>query len=255
MNKLIINAMAVVIAAPVTSLYAQYQWGFANVSMNYLDWSTSTTHKSGKVSHKDDFAYIELEGGAGYHWGELYGFFDLENPLNKREDKQGDHQRYAFKTVGRYYLNDSGFNLHGQVYGIYSLPGDNKNFHELNGIYGFGYNMSIGMLWLKPFIALHYVDQTYYSGNNGYVAGWVAGYDFSAWNERFSITHWNEVELNRAHQYSVGNGSKNGINGAMAIWWTPVKQVTTGIQYRYARNKLGEDFLQNGIIYSVKYNF
>ncbi|WP_038930261.1 outer membrane protein OmpK, partial [Yersinia pestis] len=45
------------------------------------------------------------------------------------------------------------------------------------------------------------------------------------------------------------------INGAIALWWTPVKPLTTGIQYRYAYKKLGEDFLQDGIVYSIKYNF
>ncbi len=254
MYKIIIQLMVFLFFFSVPS-HAQYQWGFANISINYLDWTRSTTHKSGGLSHKDDFAYIELEGGAGYDWGELYGFLDLENPFNKKNDKLGDNQRYVFKTVGRYYLGNSGFNLHGQVYGLYSLPGDNRNFHEVNGMYGLGYNATFDSLWLKPFVALHYVDQTYYSGHNGYVIGWVGGYDFTAWNEKFSITNWNEMEFDRAQKYGAGNGGSSGVNGAVAVWWTPVKQFTTGIQYRYAANKLGENFLQNGIIYSIKYNF
>ena len=30
--------------------------------------------------------------------------------------------------------------------------------------YGIGYNTQLADIWFKPFIALHYVDQTYYSG-------------------------------------------------------------------------------------------
>lgn len=255
MRKILIGTAALATVTLAPSVQAEYQWGFGNVSLNYLDWTRSTTHKSGDSSHKDDFAYIELESGAGFSWGEIYGFFDLENPFNSKTAQPGDNQRYTFKTTGRYYLGDSGFNLYGHVYGTYSLPGDNRNFHEVNTLYGIGYNAAFDALWLKPFVALHYVDQTYYSGNNGYVVGWVAGYDFTAFDEKFSITNWNELEFNRAEAYAAGNGGKNGINGAIALWWTPVKQLTTGIQYRYAYKKLGEDFLQDGIVYSIKYNF
>ncbi|WP_436405626.1 outer membrane protein OmpK, partial [Escherichia coli] len=38
-----------------------------------------TTEKSSTKSHKDDFGYLELEGGANFSWGEMYGFFDWEN--------------------------------------------------------------------------------------------------------------------------------------------------------------------------------
>ncbi len=235
--------------------YAEYQGGFANISMNYLDWTSHTTHKSGQTSHKDDFAYLELEGGAGFNWGELYGFFDLENAFNNQHAEPGDNQRYTFKTTGRFYLADTGFNLYGHVYGTYSLPGTahGGNFHEVNTLYGIGYNTDFAGVWFKPFVALHYVDQTFYSGNNGYVVGWVAGYDFQLWEEKFSITNWNEIELNRNERY--GNGGRNGTNGAIALWWTPHQSFTTGIQYRYADHKLGEDFWQDGIVYTIKYNF
>lgn len=245
---------ALIAATAAFSAQAEYQWGFANVSMNYLDWTPHTTHKSGNSTHKDDFVYLELEGGAGFSWGELYSFFDLENAFNSKNDSDaGDNQRYTFKTTARIYLGDTGFNAYGHVYGTYSLPGNGGNFHEVNTLYGIGYNTDFHGLWFKPFAALHYVDQTFYSGNNGYVLGWVAGYDFNLWNEKFSITNWNEVELNRNDRY--GNGGRDGVNGALALWWTPVPSVTTGIQYRYADNKLGEDFYQQAVVYSIKYNF
>ncbi|EOF5082129.1 hypothetical protein ACK1W2_003681, partial [Salmonella enterica] len=37
--------------------------------------------------------------------------------------------------------------------------------------------------------------------------------------------------------------------------WNATPHLTAGVQYRYADNKLGESFLQDGIIYSIKYLF
>lgn len=61
------------------------------------------------------------------------------------------------------------------------------------------------------------------------------------------------MEFDRDKNY--GNGGRNGINGAIAFWWHATDSITTGVQYRYAHNKLGEDFLQDGVVYSLKYNF
>ncbi|HBB1148496.1 TPA: hypothetical protein J0860_002303, partial [Escherichia coli] len=54
---------------------------------------------------------------------------------------------------------------------------------------------------------------------------------------------------------AAGNGGKEGLNGAVALWWNATSHITTGIQYRYADDKLGEDFYQDAIIYSIKFNF
>ncbi|UGA39833.1 hypothetical protein JOS77_10770 [Chromobacterium haemolyticum] len=48
---------------------------------------------------------------------------------------------------------------------------------------------------------------------------------------------------------------RTGQNGAIGLWWTPVKSMTAGLQYRYAVNKLGVAGNENAIIYSLKYNF
>ncbi|OAT48570.1 putative exported protein [Proteus hauseri ATCC 700826] len=252
-----IKETSLFVIATIFSLSAQanYLGGFASSSINYLDWTQHTTHKTGNTTHKDDFAYLELEGGVNFSWGEFYGFFDLENPFNRRITQPGHNQRYATKTTGRIYLGKSNFNLYGHVYGVWSLPSQKYggNFHEINTLYGIGYNTQFANLWFKPFIAFHYVDQTFYSGNNGYVAGWVAGYDFSLYQQKFSLTNWHEMEFNRNKNY--GNGGKNGFNGALAFWWHVTPSITTGVQYRYAYKKLGENFLQDGIVYSLKYNF
>ncbi|PVP81993.1 hypothetical protein C4706_21835, partial [Salmonella enterica subsp. enterica serovar Javiana] len=59
----------------------------------------------------------------------------------------------------------------------------------------------------------------------------------------------------RDASYAAGNGGKDGINGTVALWWNATPHLTAGVQYRYADNKLGESFLQDGIIYSIKYLF
>ena len=239
-------------AVPATQ--AEFKGGFADIGLHYLDWTSRTTHRTSEKSHKDDFAYLELEGGANFTWGEMYGFFDLENPLNSRHDKPGSEQRYTFKNTNRIYLGDTGLNLYLHVYGTYGYPNAN-NFHDVMGLYGLGYNYAANGFWFKPFIAKRYTDQTYYTGNNGYVAGWVAGYSFSLWGEKLMLTNWNEYEFDRAATYAAGNGGKDGLNGAVALWWNAAPHLTAGVQYPYAKNKLGETFLQDGIIYSLKYQF
>ena len=74
-------------------------------------------------------------------------------------------------------------------------------------------------------------------------------------SEKFTLTNWNEYEFDRDATYAAGNGGKEGLNGAVALWWNATSHITTGIQYRYADDKLGEDFYQDAIIYSIKFNF
>ena len=254
MNKTLINlSFAAALVLPHT-VQAEFKGGFANLGLHYLDWTSRTTEKSGNKSHKDDFGYLELEGGANFSWGEMYGFFDWENFYNGRHDKPGSEQRYTFKNTNRIYLGDTGLNLYLHAYGTYGSP-DRVNFHDDMFLYGLGYNFTGNGYWFKPFFAKRYTDQTYYSGDNGYVLGWVAGYSFMLGSEKFTLTNWNEYEFDRAATYAAGNGGKDGLNGAVALWWNATPHLTAGVQYRYAKNKLGETFLQDGIIYSLKYQF
>ncbi|MDL4863437.1 outer membrane protein OmpK, partial [Halomonas elongata] len=72
------------------------QWSFANVSVNYLDWSDGTQQRTANNAAKGDFFYLELEGGLGFDWGEFYGFYDFENPQNDTlEDDTRDNRRSA----------------------------------------------------------------------------------------------------------------------------------------------------------------
>ena len=69
-----------------------FTWGDVNV--NYLDWTDGTVRRGGGAY--DDFWYLELEGGAGWDWGELYFFTDWENPGKGFDaDKAPDDSRWV----------------------------------------------------------------------------------------------------------------------------------------------------------------
>ena len=224
-------------------------WSFADISVNHLDWSNGTTKRSG--GFKKDFTFVEVEGGVGFNWGEFYGFYDIENPTNSRDRTDGKDRRIATKGTFHYYLGDSPFSVYSQVYHFNS-----KGFYETNSVVGLGYrfNHESG-LWVKPWFGGHYVDSDKgYSGTNGFMAGWVLGYNFQAMDQNFAITNWHEMEFKRAKQYKAANGNF-GINGAAALWWNATQHISAGVQYRYADNKLGQDSNSNAMIYTAKYNF
>lgn len=222
--------------------FAEYQWGFGNLSLNYLDWNKTTEAKS----VKRDFAYLELEGGGQFNWGEIYGFFDLENFV-----KDGDKVRTASKGTLRYYLGQTHFNIYAHVYNF-----DMAGFSEQNRILGFGYNLGGDGWWFKPFLGVHQVSQTYFNGMNGYMAGWILGYAFKMKDQSFLVTNWHEIEFARKDTYTTANGNKShSFNGALGLWWNLDPIVTLGLQWRYAVDKLGTAGEMNAGIASVKYNF
>ncbi|MBX2996338.1 MAG: hypothetical protein KF681_16070 [Bdellovibrionaceae bacterium] len=222
--------------------HADYQWGFGNISLNHLDWSQGTEDKS----TKKDFTYLEIEGGAQHTWGELYGFFDIENV-----GKTGDDVRTASKANLRYYLGQTGFSVYAHAYAFSAL-----GFSEQNRVLGLGYQVG-GEGWsFKPFLGFHDVSQTYFSGSNGYMGGWVLIYIFKIKGHEFMFADWHEYEFDRKEAYAAGNGaSKVSHNGAASIWWTAVKEMSLGLQYRYAQDKLGTPGSQSAVISTIRYNF
>lgn len=78
---------------------------------------------------------------------------------------------------------------------------------------------------------------------------WVLNYDFTSFGEKLSLGQWHEIELDRK------DNDKTGVNGAVSLWWNINDKITTGLQYRYADNKLGNNTYQSATIYSLKYNF
>lgn len=244
--KLLRNAtIALASLTAAASASADYLYGFGNVSVSYLDW----TSKTEKNTTHEDFAYLEVEGGAGFSWGEVYGFIDLENPTKSNRDGR----RVAMKGNTRINLGDSGLNVFAQIYDL-----STHGFNEQNRFVGFGYNFTGDNYFLKPVLALHNAQTSGFSGSNGYMLGWVAGYNFSAMGQDFMVTNWHEIEFNRASDYlrnAKGEAEKTGQNGGLALWWNATDSITAGLQYRYADDKLGNATYQDGVIYTLKYNF
>ena len=247
-------AAAIIAAGFSTTASADYQYGFGNVSINYLDWSSGTESRA----KKKDFMFLELEGGAGFSWGEVYGFFDLENPHKNNSDSNG--RRTAMKGTIRYNLGNTGFNIYGHIYDLNSA-----GFDEQNRLIGLGFNYQNANFFWKPFLAINNTDTSGdFSGFNGYVAGWVLGYGFKLAGQDFMFSNWHEYEFDRDKEYHMnmgangpiaGTGTKSGFNGAAALWWNANEKITAGIQYRYADDKLGSNSYQNGLVYTLKYNF
>jgi len=221
---------------------AEYQWGFGDVSVNYLDWGRGTENKSTKT----DFTYVELEGGAQHTWGDLYGFFDIENV-----GKTGGEVRTASKAAINFYLGNTKFGLYAHQYTFSSL-----GFAEQNRVIGFGYLWAGDGWWFKPFLGFHDVSQTFYSGSNGYMGGWVFGYNFTAFKQRFFLADWHEIEFNRNEAYAAGNGGRrSSTNGALSIWWSYDANLSIGQQWRYATDKLGTGGDMAAWISTLKYSY
>lgn len=228
-------------------------WSFANVSLNYLDWSQGTQDRSGKK----DFGYVEFEGGMGGNWGDVYGFLDIENPMNDaRETDPRDNRRYAGKVVGRYNLTSvagAPVQLYAHVYDAR----EHNGFFTQNRVLGLGTSLTFGSLTIKPFAGAHNQLDSFGvgSGRNGYMVGYTLLYPFQLFGQSMMASQWHETELAREDKFTGAYKSKTGNNGAVALWWTPTKLFTAGIQYRYADQKLGSSGYQNAIIYTTKYNF
>ncbi len=62
-KHLLTLTLSSILAIPVVS-HAEFKGGFADIGVHYLDWTSRTTEKSSTKSHKDDFGYLEFEGGA-----------------------------------------------------------------------------------------------------------------------------------------------------------------------------------------------
>ncbi|WP_163577173.1 outer membrane protein OmpK [Halomonas faecis] len=237
------------------------QWSFANVSVNYLDWSSGTERRTADNAAKSDFFYLELEGGLGYEWGEFYGFFDVENPGNDQFDEASggkDNFRTAGKVTSHLYLGESPFSVYAHLYDFRDYGYD---LREQDQVLGLGYRHTFASgLWFKPFLGAARVQSDGYTGMNGFMAGWVAGYDFTAFGQEFSVTNWHEQTFGRdddylAKNYVGGKADSVGTNGALSLWWHPHDRITTGVQYRYSDEKLGAPGqYQNAMIYTLKLN-
>ncbi|MDN3653520.1 outer membrane protein OmpK [Thalassotalea ponticola] len=267
-HPLITLALSLSLATPAVN--AEQLYGFADFSINFLDWTEKAEDRTdpdigGFGGPKEDFFYIEVEGGAGFDWGDLYGFFDVENPNNSRNYGQfsedagaTDGFRYAMKGSIAVNIGQSNWNYYSH---FYSFSEASNGFFDQNFVLGVSYDVYTDWgFWMKPFIGLHIENQTFTgSGANGYMFGWVLGYDFTIGEQKFAITQWHETEFARRDQFR-SNGTdyrlnETGYNGAVALWWHLSPKFTTGFQYRYADHKLGTAAYHDALIYTLKYNF
>ncbi len=236
------------------SAFLNSMYRFSNVSINYLNWTNGTTERSAK----EDFLYLELEGGAGWDWGDFYFYIDLENPDKSWDGTPTDNMRVSLKPKLNFKLGESSWLFHVQNYYL-----KEKDFYVNNFVPGIAYNYTNDSgLWFQPFFGGHYQNSTFYDGWNGYMTGWVLNYDFNVKGQDLAISQWHEYEFDRDEEHykladgtRIGDGASSGINGAIALWWHINKKITAGIQYRYANNKLGYYGYQTGPIYTLKYNF
>jgi len=244
MKKLKYFIFSLLLCSVVSADGFKPNYNFSNVSVNYLNWTDNTE----KDTPQKDFTYLELEGGAGWDWGDFYMFFDVENPTKSYSDEAPDNMRFAFKPILNIKLIDK-LNIYIQDYNLRS-----DEFYVSNLIVGLSYKIETDFgLWITPFVGSHYQASTYYSGMNGYMAGWAFVYQFDIKKHKFSLSQWHQNTFDRDEE--DGYDDHIGTQGALSFWWHPVDDITTGIQYRYASYELGSTEYQDGFICSLKYNF
>ncbi|MFH0260143.1 outer membrane protein OmpK [Vibrio mediterranei] len=259
-------ALGVVAAVASVPASAEYLYGFGGVYLDHQSWDHGPNKiDNGAVGDQRNQFVLGIEGGAGFTWGEIYGFYDRESV-----EKSASEQKNSFKGTAHVYLGDTGVSLYGQVY-----HHDNPAQSETNRVLGLGYTALQGDNWFfKPWIGVHDITSwdsfnkesdgmsQNINGRNGYMAGWTARYGFEAFGQNFSFVNWNEIEFDRNDEYAKAQGGKTGLNGALLFNWHATEHLTAAIQYRYFQNKLGvwgsTDYSQHygdAIIYRLQYNF
>lgn len=220
--------------------------------MSYLDWSKATEKKT---AHKD-FTFLKIDGGFGYEWIDFFGYITLENPTKEYKEEYADNQRYvAFTDIDIAIQNN--FKLHIQDFYTHS-----NTFTVNDFVVGFAYRyQNSSGFWIKPFIGLHFTNDTYFDGLNGYMSGWTFHLPFKIYDESFVLFQWNEIEFAREKKFyedqgtPIGDGKSYGLNGSMSFWWYINDTISTGFEYRYAKHKLGNIEYQAASIYNFKYKF
>ncbi|MBV7300548.1 outer membrane protein OmpK [Enterovibrio paralichthyis] len=251
-------ALSVLAAAAAVPAQAEYLYGFGNVYADYLKWTNGDDKFGGVENNRDEHVTIGAEAGAGFDWGQVYGFYEYE-----KLDQASDSRSQAAKFTAHYKLIDD-VTLYGQVYDLK----DNKFTNEQSRVLGFGYLGLNGQGWsFNPFIGVHDLSidntnekfdaedklesYTNASGFNGYMAGWTAMYNFDIAGQPLMITNWHEIEFDRNDDYAAMQYGKIGHNGGVSLWYDITETVYTGLTYRYFYNKLGVDGYGDAVIFRV----
>ena len=68
-------AFGALLSCVAFSSLAEQQYGWGNIHFDYQSWD------AGVKDLEYEQALIGIEGGIGFDWGEMYGFYDFENIL------------------------------------------------------------------------------------------------------------------------------------------------------------------------------
>lgn len=245
-----LGILATSLAAPSQ---AEYLYGFANIYSDYLTWTNGTQGFNGidVSTDRDDHVTLGAEGGAGFSWGEIYGFYEYEK-INEGSEKRSQAAKFSmhYKLVGN-------TTLYAQIYDFTENSGA---FDEQNRVLGFGFLGLTGEnYWFKPWVGLHDVTagaananaDRDASGLNGGMLGWSAGFRFDLARQPLLITNWNEIEFARNDAYKLSQHNGSGLNGAVSLWYDINETVYTGFTYRYFANKLGVDGYGDALIFRL----
>ena len=248
MKKILIAASAIAASVMFTpAASAQCLNSYGGISANYLGWSHGTKDRA----PKQDYGYIKLDGGSHFTWGSLFGFIEFNNPT-KKETQFGT----TMKGILTVKTGVNNLSYYGQLFNA-----NKHGFTLQKNILGLSYNIKGDGWHVTPYVG---IDTTIYhnkhgsfTGMNGGVFGWVAAYNFMAFGQHFQIANWNDAEFSRKAEYLKisGEGDHVATNGALVFWWNITPHVGTSIRWRYAYAKLGAQGNQNGVLYTIKYNF
>ncbi|MGY2572804.1 outer membrane protein OmpK [Vibrio sp. C8] len=243
--------LGVIAAAAAVPAQAEYLYGFGSMYADYQVWDqgfgNDNDNFGGDISDRNQ-AVIGIEGGAGFDWGQIYGFYDYEGV-----DRAGDDRGASTKGTIHYNLTESGVSLYGQVY---NTDADKAAFHEQNRVLGLGFTGLKGQGWgFTPFIGVHQINSGDISGNNGGMLGWVGYYNTDIAGQNFTFSTWGEYEFARNDEYSAVQGGDYGLNGSINALWNFHKDWSAGVLYRYTVNKLAREGYEDLVIYRLQYNF
>ena len=244
-------ALATLAAVSAVPAQAEYLYGFGSMYADYQMWDhgfgNDNDNFGGKISDRNQ-AVIGIEGGAGFSWGQIYGFYDYEG-VNRAQDQRGAS---AKGTIHYNIPNAQGLSVYAQVYNTDTDAG----FHEQNRVLGLGYTGFKGQNWaFTPFIGVHQVNTGDVSGNNGGMLGWVGFYNTNIGTQNFTFSTWGEYEFLRNEVYALPQGGDWGLNGSINAMWNLTSDISAGVLYRYTVNKLGREGYQDLLIYRLQYNF
>jgi len=239
-NKILFTLFLVSLSPLYATDFLKTTYHFENLSVNYVDWSDATQ----KSSNAHDFSYVEFEGGTGHKWGGTYIFTDIRNPSRKYNEKSKNSLSFALKPTIDINIKDT-FAFHLQDYEFNS-----QSYKTNDAVVGFSYKYRTNYgFWAQPFVGYHYKMSTFYSGEDGYMFGWLFNYAY----KEFSLFQWHEMTF--ARDKKDGYGDTTGVQGSIKFWWNTKSKISLGVQYRYAYYELGKREYQWGGIYSLKYNF